>query len=263
MRRDSVKNSRARGFSLVELLVATVILLTVVAVVMGYISTAQRRFDTEQTKIDMTQQSREFMDQMARDLHMAGYPNQRMYQPGFLPAPNWFDSPVVATGIVSLSTTQLLMEGDVDSDGFVDAIRYQLVADFPAFPGPAVSCPCRLQRGRLQKQAGGPLGQPLPPWFVEAQGIINSAGAIPLGNVGNGAFGGYTATPIFQAYDVNGAPIPLPVDINSIDLATGKPWTTEIRTIRVTLNLIGALPDNQTGIRPVMTMSTTARINNY
>jgi prepilin-type N-terminal cleavage/methylation domain-containing protein len=272
MRRDGVKKSRARGFSLIELLVATVILLTVVAVVMGYISGAQRRFDSEQTKIDMVQQSREFMDQMARDLHMVGYPNSRMYRPGFLPAPNWYDSRFVAAGIASLSATQLLMEGDVDSDGTVDAIVYQLVRDFPAGAPVPASCPCRMQRGRSPKIDGVatpvPMNQPLPAFYVEAQGVINSANTIPLGAVGPGGFAGYTAQPIFQAYDVNGVPIALPIDMDTanpanIDPATGKPWVTEIRTIRVTLNVLGVLPDNQTGVRPVTTMSTTARINNY
>ena len=59
-----MQNTRQRGFSLIELLIVTVILLAVVGTVMTYISTAQRRFDSEQTRIDITQESREFMDMM-------------------------------------------------------------------------------------------------------------------------------------------------------------------------------------------------------
>ena len=260
MRRAEVHNSRERGFSLVELLIATAILISVVAIVMGYIGTAQRRFDTEETKMDMTQESREFMDQIARDLHMVASPHERMFAPGVLPSPNWYDDTRVATGIVSMTASQLKFEGDVDNDGTVDAITYQLVADFP--PAAPVTCPCRIRRLRWPKQPGGPLNQPQPFFFVSAQGIINSGGTIALGAV-PGNFAGYTAEPVFRAYDANGTAIALPIDLNTINPATGKSWVFDVRTVRVTLNVLGSLNDNQTKIPPVITMSTTAKINNF
>jgi prepilin-type N-terminal cleavage/methylation domain-containing protein len=265
MRRDGVNKSTQRGFSLIELLVATAILLFVVGTVMTYISTAQRRFDSEQTKIDMTQESREMMDQIARDLHMVGYPNSRMFGPGVLPNPNWFDGTQVATGIVRMTPTLLKFEGDVDSDGVVDAITYEVVADFPPAPAVAVSCPCRIRRGVRAKQAAAapvPLNQPDPVFFVEAQGIVNSGNTIALGAV-EGNFAAYTAEPVFRAYDVNGTAVPLPVDLNTINPATGRSWVFDIRTIRVSLNVIGATTDNQTRVRPVITMSSTAKVNNF
>jgi hypothetical protein len=265
MRRLPVKTSRARGFSLIELMIVTLILMTVFGLVMTYIRNAQRRFDAEQTKIDMTQETREFMDSIARDLHMAGYPHPRMYTLGAVPNP-WWDNQAVATGIVSVSSTQLLLEGDVDGDGRVDAVRYQLVADDPAPPGIPVNCPCRIQRGVRPKQNAAtpaPLNQPLPSFYVEAQGVINSGGTIGLGPVGLGNFAPYIGQPVFQAYDVSGAPIALPVTLNDINPVTGQPRVFDIRTIRITLSVLGAQPDNQTRVRPVMNMSTTAGINNY
>jgi len=265
MRRNGVNKNTQRGFSLVELLVATAILMFVVAAVMSYISTAQRRFDSEQTKIDMTQESREMMDQIARDLHMVGYPNSRMFAPGVLPNPNWFDAREVAVGIVRITPTLLKFEGDVDGDGFVDAVTYEVVQDFPPAPAAQVSCPCRIKRGVRQKQVAAtpaPLNQPDPTFFVEAQGIVNSGNTIALGAV-EGNFAAYTAEPVFRAYDVNGTAVPLPVDLNTINPATGRSWVFDIRTVRVSLNVIGATADNQTRVRPVITMSSTAKVNNF
>jgi len=265
MRRDGVNKNRQRGFSLIEMLVATAILLLVVGTVMSYISTAQRRFDSEQTKIDLTQESREMMDQIARDLHMAGYPNSRMFGPGVLPNPNWFDGTQVAVGIVRITPALLKFEGDVDGDGTVDAVTYDVVPDFPPAPAVPVSCPCRIRRGVRQKQGAAapvPLNQPDPLFFVEAQGVVNSGNTWPLGAV-EGNFAAYTAEPVFRAYDVNGTAVPLPVDLNTVNPATGRSWVFDIRTIRVSLNVIGATTDNQTRVRPVITMSSTAKVNNF
>src|SRR5687768_3760389 len=260
MRRAYVQNTRQRGFSLIELLIVTVILLAVVGTVMTYISTAQRRFDSEQTRIDITQESREFMDMMTRDMHMLGYPNSRMFAPGVLGNP-WFDDRRVAAGIVIMTASSIRFEGDVDGDGNVDSVLYDLAADFP--PNAPVSCPCRLRRTRNTKQAGlGALAQPTN-WFHQAaQGIINSRGTIPLGAV-DGNFGAYTAEPLFRAFDANGVEIPLPIDLNTINPATTRPWAFDVRTIRVTLNVLGEREDNQTSVRPVITLTSKAKINNY
>jgi len=42
------------------------------------ISTTVQRSQAEQTKVDLTQEGREFVDEFERDLHQAGYPNCRM-----------------------------------------------------------------------------------------------------------------------------------------------------------------------------------------
>ena len=67
--------SNQQGFSLVELMIVVVLLLTMMATVFQLINQAIARSGTEQAKLDMFQESREFMDQLSRDLHEAGYPS--------------------------------------------------------------------------------------------------------------------------------------------------------------------------------------------
>src|SRR6266498_1965160 len=75
------KSSSARtncsGFSLLELMISLAVLLIISAAVFQVINVTTERSSTEQTKLDMFQEAREFMDQMSRDLRLAGYPNPR------------------------------------------------------------------------------------------------------------------------------------------------------------------------------------------
>src|SRR5712671_72370 len=66
------------GFSLIELMIVCVILAVVLASVVRGINTTVQRSEAEQTKVDLTQAGREFVDEFERDLHQAGYPNCRM-----------------------------------------------------------------------------------------------------------------------------------------------------------------------------------------
>ena len=67
-------NTGSRGFSLIEMLIAVAIVSAVLAVVMRGIMQMQQRSKTESTKVDVSQQTRDFIDQMMRDIHNVGYP---------------------------------------------------------------------------------------------------------------------------------------------------------------------------------------------
>src|SRR5262249_38304026 len=60
--------SRDRGFSLIELMMVLVVFLVVMGSIFRLMSNATARSSTEQAKLDMFQEAREFMDQMSRDL---------------------------------------------------------------------------------------------------------------------------------------------------------------------------------------------------
>src|SRR2546426_1560874 len=60
------------GFSLLELMIVVLILSVITGAVFSQISMVQQRARTEQSKLDIFQESREFMDQLGRDLHQTG-----------------------------------------------------------------------------------------------------------------------------------------------------------------------------------------------
>src|SRR5207245_9794036 len=64
---------QARGFSLIEMLIAVAIVTAVIAVVVQGITKMQRRSFVEGSKIDTVQETRDFIDQMVRDIHNVAY----------------------------------------------------------------------------------------------------------------------------------------------------------------------------------------------
>ncbi len=56
------------------MLIAVAIVSAVLAVVMRGIIQMQQRSNTESTTVDVSQQTRDFIDQMVRDIHNVGYP---------------------------------------------------------------------------------------------------------------------------------------------------------------------------------------------
>src|SRR6476659_1551447 len=82
--KSRITKSSESGFSLIEVLIVLIILLTLTASIFQMINTSTQRSSTEQTKLDMFQEAREFMDQMSRDLRQAGYPSPRNVDPSLL-----------------------------------------------------------------------------------------------------------------------------------------------------------------------------------
>src|SRR5438270_12369377 len=116
--------NKQQGFSLIEMLIVLAILSIVMAVTMTAIMDVQKRQRVEEAKVDLNQESREFVEQIVRDLHGSGYPSVAMYTAAPLnPAVN---SNQVAAGLVDGQTTSIQFEGDMDHDGNVEVVRYQL-----------------------------------------------------------------------------------------------------------------------------------------
>ena len=97
--RTNAKNSAIAGFTLIELLVSLAILITVTGAVFEQINSMQKKSASEAANVYLTQQSRDFLNQTVRDLHMAGYPGPGMYSNAAAhPA-------LVAYGLVRVSPT--------------------------------------------------------------------------------------------------------------------------------------------------------------
>jgi prepilin-type N-terminal cleavage/methylation domain-containing protein len=254
-----------RGFSLIELLTVVVILMLVTGVVFQQIDMVQKRGRQEDVKMDLTQESREFIDQMVRDLHTSGYPNKKMYLTNLLTN----NDNRTAVGLVQVTPTSVWFEGDVDGDGQVDSIQYQLQSN-------GGTCPCTIRRSQVVKVNG------LEPWNqasnfnMEANNVVNSGGVVAIagnatlasGVVPNDTlYGAFKAAPIFRAYDVNGLECGTAGALCTalpLDLKNNPTLMSTIKSIRITINVLAGPSgaDFDTRMRPAVSMTATARINN-
>jgi prepilin-type N-terminal cleavage/methylation domain-containing protein len=261
--------TRQRGFSLLEMMVVIAILTLVVGVIFQQVSMVQKRYRTEEAKLDLTQESREFLDQLLRDIHQTGFPNARLYASGVLMSP-WQQDSRVAVGLVKFSYTDLWFEGDIDGDGQVESVRYTIN------PGAGNTCPCTLKRSQVIKvNATDPMSQTTS-YSTELDGLVNSGGA--GGGSGNGSYpitgttqigagisnqtlyGALAPAYVFTAYDVNGTAV-APCDISS---SAGAAQLATIKTIAVTLNVLvkQSRADFETRLRPAISLNASAKISN-
>ena len=237
---------RQRGFSLIELMISMVILLAVLGVVLESLVNLERRNSAENAKMDITQSSREFVDQAVRDLHQAGFPNAGMFNAPSSPAIN---NSYVAAGLVSVNPNSVQFEGDVDSNGNVQSVTIELVGSDGVTVGGA--CPCVLRRGKVFKVQGSPFQQP-----VGAQAVPTYYSE--LANV--------ATTNVFTAYDQYGYVVPLPIDLNTPAVSTASPASPvtikSIKTIQMTVNVQSPRPDLQSKLPPIVSMTSEVRIYN-
>src|SRR5262245_56716998 len=165
-----MKQRSDSGFSLIEMLIVLAMLVVFSGAVFRVISLSMERSVTEQIKLDMFQEAREFMDQMTRDLRMAGYPNKRNFVQTLSPP---MINPVindkrVAVGLVKVAAGELWFEGDVDGSGKVSVVRYFYDNSTDN------NCPC-LKRSQLPKIDADPLtAQTAAEYQVEVQGVKNN-----------------------------------------------------------------------------------------
>ena len=220
------RRGREQGFTMIELMVSVAILTVVVGVVVEGLTKLMQRNTMETAKVDLTQESREFMDQIVNDIHQSGYPSAKLFDPAtLLPASNPFNCNLykqVACGLVNVTPSSLQFEGDVDGTGTVSEVFIQL----NPLNGP---CPCIIQRGAVSKalwQAGTP-----PSYYTEVNNVNN--------------------TNIFQGYDNGGNNVPL----------AGAP-SNNLAAIEITLSVKTTSPDAN-GYYPIVNMSTSAKIHNF
>jgi len=217
------------GFSLMELMIVLLIVLTIAGAIFQTINVTTQRASAEQTKVDMFQEAREFMDQMTRDLRQAGYPNLRNMDPSVITAPSIGQDTRIAVGLVQVDAGDLWFEGDVDGTGTVSVVRYH-------YDTTGTNCPC-LKRSQVAKAQGDPLANTNFQYQVEVQGVQSSN--------------------IFTAY-TGGAAVGLPVTI-----ASGSGTTIAgVDTVQAVLSLQSSTVDPQTRTKPVTTLVTTVRLNN-
>lgn len=234
-----MKTPRQNGFTLVEMMISLAILSIVFAVVVEGINTMQARNFVETNKLDLTQQTREFMDQIVNDIDQAGYPNLNMFDPGSFTAPQSAADctldPNVACGFISVSGTDLQFEGDVDGSG-VSEEWIQLRQTNGVGAAACTAPPCVIQRGTVSKLAWANGAGTTPVYFTEVSGVMN--------------------TTIFTPYWNSGSLIsPLPATRANTQLYN-------ISAVGITLYVKSSQRDPKTGVYPTVTMVSTAKITN-
>jgi prepilin-type N-terminal cleavage/methylation domain-containing protein len=215
------KYSRQRGFTLIELLMVVLLLSIVVGAVFSQIERAQVRYRVEDQRVDLTQQEREFIDQFTRDLHQAGYPSASMY--GTSVTANQ-----VARGPISLSSNDIVIEGDVDGDGLVDTVEYSYFDGSGWTSSAPNPCPC-IRRSQVQK--GTAAGATTT--FTQVQNVVG--------------------TSFFTAFDAGGGTISLPASPTDL---------RRIKTVQITLTTQGTAPDSDAHNSIQVTMTGMARLVN-
>jgi prepilin-type N-terminal cleavage/methylation domain-containing protein len=182
MKRKYKSSAKAgqNGFSLIELLIVVAILAAVMGVVTKSLINLQKRSNADFGKVDATQQTRQFMDQITNDIHQVGFPSPRMFSivvpptppataPTYVvPDPNNPADPLynsVSRGLINATATQLHFDADLDGSGAVYAVYINLLV-----PAGGTTCPCTLQRGIIAKANDNPSAVP---YYTEVNNVMN------------------------------------------------------------------------------------------
>jgi prepilin-type N-terminal cleavage/methylation domain-containing protein len=230
-----LRNNGARGFTLLEMLISLLILAVVSGAVFAQINRMQQRSSSEAIKVDMSQQAREFLDQTVRDLHMAGYPNASMYS-----NPTTYPSKVAA-GLVSVSPTQILLEGDVNNDGNVYSVKIWYVANDSNDP----NCPC-IRRSAIAKIDADSFSQPTTN-YTETQYVLPP-----------GTGSGQSGEDLFAYYKQDGTAVVIGSG-TGISTPAGQALISSIKTVKINLSLSTRDPETNSVTRT--SMSATSRLN--
>lgn len=227
--RKNVVPAIQSGFSLLELTIVTAILVIVMGVVTAGLNNLQKRSNADFGKVDATQETRQFMDQIINDIHQAGFPGPKMFcvpLAGVCGTVNQATDLRVSRGLISATGTQLHFDADLDGSGTVYAVYINLIVPASGL------CPCILQRGILTKQ--NDLANNAVPYYTEVNNVMNQN--------------------IFSGYDNAGNQIfpnnPLGQTLSAV------------RTVMMFVNVQSATTEVN-GMYPTVTMTAQGKINNF
>lgn len=250
-----MKNPRKRqsGFTLIEMLLTVAILSIVLGVVLRQIQVVQQRSQTEAVKMDMTQQARESLDQMLHDIHMAGYPNAKMYYASAITSPVINYSGVAAgcdpstqgcsaltSGLVKIQNdgagnVLLWLEGDMDGDGTVDVVRYRYTTSSTESP----QCPC-IERGYTSPKVTGDPTASSVTWHIMVENVNTN---------------GFSIT----AYDSTGTAVGIS---SALDIKNNTSTIESIKSVAIQISAKGSALDMPTKQYPSVVLSGVGQFKN-
>ena len=242
----TIRRYKQQGFSLLEVLVAVLVMGIVAGGLLSQVEVAIRRSNAEQVKLDNLQEARDFVDQFFRDINQIGYPNIRMAStaaawPTPLVSQNSYTwaSPYIndnrfAVGLVKIDGNEIRFEADANGDGNVQSIIYMLNG--------SGACGLCLQRSQVDKVAANPLTGQTPSWGTEVNDLIST-------------------NPVFTYFKADGTAVTgLPVDLSS---QAGAQTLASIKTIQISLVIRNnAVKDLKTGLPIETSFEGEVSLNN-
>lgn len=245
---------------MLELLMSMALMLIVSGAVFSQISNIVNRYTAEESRMTAVDDTREFVDQMVRDLHQTNFPHMRIFAPNFtgnVP----YSNQDVAAGLVIATPTLVQFEANLDdqnngaivgvgtvgnASSGVQVIIYRLVDANGNPVASTAACPCVLQRGQMRKQPGNPENQTalqVMNFTSEVDNVINPANEPP-----------------FRFFNNLGAEL-----TNVPNFATGLPnqgGTDSVFSIKMSVTVRGKAADPVTKLFPEVTYTATAQMNN-
>jgi prepilin-type N-terminal cleavage/methylation domain-containing protein len=273
---------KQQGFTLIELMVSTAIFVLLAGAIFALLAPAQMQFQNQSQIVGAFEEARLGMDQIVRDVNVAGYPaisnfsqapaNASQYaitpiawNPGYPAAPPCFIGTAGGGTCVTPGDFDLIVEGNVDSlpppaAPIVKWIRYQLVGT-------------TLMRGVVDKTPGAdPASATAPAMLPYVLNVMNNAVGVPGVQIAQ-----IKALPTYASMFPGGNPVP--VFQYTCDTASGAAASCtnlpacpplaangncpqSIRDVSITLIVMTPQPDAQTGqLRLVELNGRAHRIN--
>lgn len=250
MKNASQSKTRAEGgFSLIELMIATLLFTTIAGITFALLGVSLQRYKGEKDYLNSFQQANVAMDQITRDVHTAGYPPANSFTTvtaagnpakvatpfAWMPAYPAAPCTVLAT-CTSPTSFDLITEADLGTGNGVQWVRYSLQGT-------------TLMRGVANKVGVNPVGATAGTLVPYLENVMNNATAAQMATLKAGnpqLFPGNVAVPIFTYTYDNGTAIQPP----------------NIREVNITLIVQSQRPDPNTNLYRVVVLTGQAiRIN--
>ena len=123
-------NAKARGFSLVELIIVLGLVSAIMGVAISSLMEGLKSSETGRAESEMRHNLQDVLTLMVKEIRHAGYPPPNYYDGHYLQSSGKRN--LVSTGIMAGSTTRKLrFTGDTNYDNTVDYVEYEVVGNSP------------------------------------------------------------------------------------------------------------------------------------
>jgi len=239
-------NPESRGFSIIELLVATFIFTFIVGIVFSLLAVSQLRYSSEKDLMAAFQSANIAMDQIARDIHSAGYPPANSFNASvasahpenvalpFAWSPHYPATPCsVRANCSSPGDFDLLLEADLGNG--VQWIRYSLQGT-------------TLMRGVVRKTPNtDPVSATNAALVPYLENVMNNASSAQMDQIRASypaMFPGDSPVPVFK--------------YTGTDPSDTTPPVNTVAQVNICLIVESARPDSATGQPRVLTLTGQA-----